>query len=411
MNGMRLCDVADIQLGKMLSPKAKNGAGVSCRYLRNQNVQWGRFDLADLATMRFTPDERSKFELRDGDLLVCEGGEPGRCAVWRRNLTDCYFQKALHRVRSHAATMDPDFLAFWIRHLAFANAFADQNAKTTIAHLPLVRLRDLPVPAMELSGQRRIVACLKARLAAVETARKAAHAQVADAEALRQAIYREAFAEAVPVAVPPHFETPPAGWCWTKLADLARLESGHTPSRLHPEWWGGDVSWISLTEIRGLDGTWADSTRLRTNAAGIAHSAARILPRGTVCYSRTASVGFVTIMGKPMATSQDFANWVCGDGLDPEFLMHALIRSRAELRELASGATHKTIYMPTLSSFHLCAPARPEQERIVAELKQRLAAADRMAGAVRAQLTDLGALPARLLAQVFDPVRPELVEG
>jgi hypothetical protein len=77
---------------------------------------------------------------------------------------------------------------------------------------------------------------------------------------------------------------------------------------------------------------------------------------GTVCFSRTASVGFVTIMANPMATSQDFANWVCGDELDPEYLMHALIRSRVELRALATGATHKTIYMPLLKPFTCACP-------------------------------------------------------
>ena len=69
-----------------------------------------------------------------------------------------------------------------------------------------------------------------------------------------------------------------------------------------------------------------------------------------------------------MATSQDFANWVCGDALDPEFLMHALISARKELRELATGATHKTIYMPTLESFHICHPTK-RTRKIVRALK------------------------------------------
>jgi type I restriction enzyme S subunit len=259
----------------------------------------------------------------------------------------------------------------------------------------------LPLPP--LAEQRRITTRLKAQLAEVETARQAAQAQVREADALRAAIYREAYNGVAPVAVPPDFTNAPAGWRWHKLTDLARLESGHTPSRSRPDWWGGDVSWISLTEIRALDGQWVERTELRTNPAGIANSAARILPRGTVCYSRTASVGFVTIMAAPMATSQDFANWVCGDALDPEFLMHALIRSRGELRELATGATHKTIYMPALQSFHLCAPPVDEQIRIVTRLKAQLAEADAIHQAAAAQLAEIERLPQHLLAQAFAP--------
>jgi type I restriction enzyme S subunit len=127
-----------------------------------------------------------------------------------------------------------------------------------------------------------------------------------------------------------------------------------------------------------------------------------VLPRGTVCLSRTASVGFVAIMGAPMATSQDFANWVCEDELDPDFLMYAIARSRTSLRDMATGATHKTIYMPALGSFHVCAPGIEEQRRIAKRLKSEL---DEVS-AVRAALTqrddDVSALPQRILAQAFE---------
>lgn len=263
-------------------------------------------------------------------------------------------------------------------------------------------ITSVPVDLPPLPDQRRIATRLRAQLTEADRSQQAALSQSASARALVVAVYREAFAHIVPVAVPPSLDEAPPGWQWHKLTDVARLESGHTPSRSRPDWWGGDVSWISLTEIRALDGQWVESTQLRTNAAGIANSAARILPRGTVCYSRTASVGFVTIMAKPMATSQDFANWVCGDALDPEFLMHALIRARKELRDLATGATHKTIYMPTLESFQVCAPDIGVQRRIVRDLEERLAEASTLRAALEAQQAELAMLPQRLLARAFE---------
>jgi type I restriction enzyme S subunit len=207
--------------------------------------------------------------------------------------------------------------------------------------------------------------------------------------------------EFVPIAVPPKLQTAPNDWVWRKLNEVARLESGHTPSRLRGDWWGGDVSWLSLTEIRSFDGKWVNETKIKTNEKGIANSAARILPRGTVCFSRTASVGFVAIMGKPMATSQDFANWVCSDQVDSDFLMLALIRSRNELRSLATGATHKTIYMPTLEAFHICLPEPPVQRRIVADLQQQLAVVEGARAAAQTQLEEIEHLPGRLMARAF----------
>ncbi|CRI67978.1 hypothetical protein THIOKS190083 [Thiocapsa sp. KS1] len=290
---------------------------------------------------------------------------------------------------------------YCLRHQAATGAFEHQNAKTTIAHLQLTRLLNVLVPEISVEEQRRIVKRLKAQITAAEDARVASISQMADALKLSESLHRQAFCGIVPIStVSDHTDTP-HGWRWSPINSLASLESGHTPSRSRPDWWGGDVSWISLTEIRLLDGRWTEETRIKTNPDGIAHSAARILPRGTVCLSRTASVGFVTIMAKPMATSQDFANWVCGDELDPEFLMYALICSREQLRSLATGATHKTIYMPTLEQFRICAPPRPEQERIVRRLRDQLATAESARVAAEAQLKEIQRLPERILATAF----------
>jgi type I restriction enzyme, S subunit len=319
--------------------------------------------------------------------------------IWNRG--PAALNQHIFKVIPNKDVVDPDFLFFVLKQAMTGLSELVHGATMKHVTRPEFEEFEIRIPVRK-DDQRRIATRLKAQLAAVEEARQAAQAQAKDVAALQSAIYREAFAEIVPVGVPPAFEDAPAGWRWEKLAPaLARLESGHTPSRLRPDWWGGDVSWVSLTEIRAFDGRWTEETQLRTNEAGIANSAARVLPRGTVCFSRTASVGFVTIMAKPMATSQDFANWVCGDELDPEFLMHALIRARRELRALATGATHKTIYMPTLESFHLCLPPRPEQERIVKRLKAQLAAVEEARIAAQAQLEEIERLPARLLAQAF----------
>jgi type I restriction enzyme, S subunit len=151
-----------------------------------------------------------------------------------------------------------------------------------------------------------------------------------------------------------------------------------------------------------IDGRVAFETLELTNPEGIAHSAARVLPTDTVVMSRTASVGFVTRMGRPMSTSQDFVNWVCGPDLDPEFLMYLLIRSRAEIRSLASGAIHKTVYFPTVRTFHVCVPPIAEQRRIAAELRKRLATIDAMESSIRAEQEAADTLPAALLRRAFD---------
>ena len=164
----------------------------------------------------------------------------------------------------------------------------------------------------------------------------------------------------------------PEGWRWTALTELARLESGHTPSRRHPEYWGGDIPWISLADAKLHHGARIEQTIETTNALGIENSSARVLPSDTVCLSRTASVGYVLVTGCPMATSQDFVNWVCSRSLDAKFLQYLFIAEGDDLLRFASGAVHNTIYFPEVKAFHICHPPIAEQKRIVAILDRAL---------------------------------------
>lgn len=209
----------------------------------------------------------------------------------------------------------------------------------------------------------------------------------------------------VPICVGTPTEVAPSGWRWALLTDVAQLESGHTPSRTRPDWWGGDIPWLALPDIRELDGRVSMRTTESTNEHGIANSSARVLPAGTVCLSRTASVGFVTILGKPMATSQDFVNWICGPELNPEFLMHALRASRTFIRSLSSGAVHKTVYMPTLKAFQVCMPELEEQKRIASIVKAQLGSLDLLRQQIAAAEALAAILPDAVLRQAFSGAR------
>ena len=160
----------------------------------------------------------------------------------------------------------------------------------------------------------------------------------------------------------------PRGWTWVSLTEVARLESGHTPSREHPEYWDGGIPWIGIKDARAHHGGTVVDTLQTVTQSGIENSAARVLPRGTVCLSRTASVGYVVIMGREMATSQDFVNWVCGPAIHPPFLQKLLIAENRSLFRFGKGSTHTTIYYPEVKAFHVCLPTVGEQRRIVAKL-------------------------------------------
>jgi type I restriction enzyme S subunit len=152
---VRFSSVGEQRLGKMLD-SAKN-SGRLRPYLRNTNVQWSRFELEDVKLMRIGDAEADEYRLHDGDLLICEGGEPGRCAIWRSIAPDMYFQKALHRVRPRPSVKS-EYLAICLQLDAANGVLASLFTGATIKHLTGRALAEYAIPLPPLAEQKRIVA-------------------------------------------------------------------------------------------------------------------------------------------------------------------------------------------------------------------------------------------------------------
>lgn len=144
------------RLGKMLDQKQQTGKHLR-PYLRNANVQWFRFELNDVLEMDFDEKARDAFRLESGDLLICEGGEPGRAAIWRGQITECYYQKALHRGRPNPKLATPEYLAWLLWFLSARGGLADHVTSATIAHLTGEKLKTIKIPLPPIDLQHLFV--------------------------------------------------------------------------------------------------------------------------------------------------------------------------------------------------------------------------------------------------------------
>lgn len=193
----------------------------------------------------------------------------------------------------------------------------------------------------------------------------------------------------------------PEGWDWVPLLRVARQETGHTPSRSRPDWWDGDVCWMSIPDANLHHGRVIYDTIQKTNEAGLANSSARLLPAGTVVLSRTASVGYICILGKDMATSQDFATWTCTEALLPEYLMYALLSEGEDIKKFGEGSTHTTIYFPEIRAFHIRLAPIEEQHEIVRRIKAAFGKINRLAAEAEKALQLVRHPDQRILAKAF----------
>lgn len=145
----------EVQLGKMLDEKRIRGAHLAS-YIRNVDVQWNQINTVDLPEMDFDEEERKHYFLRKGDILVCEGGEVGRSAIWESDI-ECYYQKALHRMRPTSGKDDSRFFVFVMSAMVDAGVFQSQGSAATIQHLPAEKLRVVRYPSPPIIEQQAIV--------------------------------------------------------------------------------------------------------------------------------------------------------------------------------------------------------------------------------------------------------------
>lgn len=292
--------------------------------------------------------------------------------------------------------LDPRYLLWVLR--AERDDILRRTQGSTHKTIYMPDIEQLTIPLPPVGEQRRIVDYLEDETSRVDEL-------LSKKRRLRQLLYERRrsrildAAEGVPSDTPrcysasiPWIRSRPSHWAEVKLTLMARLGSGHTPSRSRPEWWQDcDIPWVTTGEVSQLRDDRIEilhETRESISRLGVANSSARVHPAGTVVLSRTAaSAGYSAIMGRDMATSQDIATWTCGDRLRPRFLLLCLRAMRADLLgRLAMGSTHKTIYMPDISSIRVPLPPVEEQDRIVEWVWGELRRVDGMVTALDKQI-------------------------
>jgi type I restriction enzyme S subunit len=347
-------------------------------YLRNTDVQWDGINVDDLPEMDFDESEQKLYGLRPGDILMCEGGEIGRCAIWDSDRR-CFYQKALHRLRPTTDKDDPRYFVLVMRAAVEAGLFSSRASAATIQHLPAEKLRVVRYPAPPIEEQRDIVDCVSRQTARLD-ALVAAKQRLIDLLAeKRKAIIATAVTRGLDLKVKlrdsgvPWLYEIPAHW-ELKRAKWIFAERDQRSDR-------GEEVLLSLRMDRGLVPHNDVSPKQTRPEELIGYK--RVSPGELVVNRMRASMGLIAVSPQEGLVSPDYAVFRVGLGVDVAYY-DALFRTdllgavfRSESTGLGTGSSgFLRLYSESFLALWLPYPPADEQRAIIAHIARETAKLD-----------------------------------
>jgi type I restriction enzyme, S subunit len=362
----RFGDLFDVQQGKALSEAARKGPRQR-PFLRTANVLWSHLNLATLDTMHFSEEEERKYQLRAGDLLVCEGGEIGRTALWTES-RECLHQNHVHRCRAiDSGSVVPEFYMYWMRHAFLqANMYAGRGNTTTIANLSKGRLAAFPIAVPPTEEQRAIAQVLHT----VQRAQEASEGVLEASRAVKRSAMRHLFENgAVPVSDSPS-ETE---WPYTELQEAVKHDRPICYGILKP---GPHVpDGIPYVRVADYPTGRLNVGTLRRTSPQIAGEYKRSqLRQGDILVSIRGTTGRTTLVPEELEggnITQDTARITPSDEFDRDFLLFFLQSEPAQayIRSWTRGAAVRGINLRELRRLPVPTPSILEQRTMADHLR------------------------------------------
>jgi len=294
-------------------------------------------------------------------------------------------------------SVDSRFLALLVCNDRVFHECVHLSTGTRMPRVSAKNLMGISVMVPPVEEQRRIAEVVEEHLSRLDAAEARVVATRTRLEQLDRSILQAALA--VPRG---QNEELPEGWEQTTIGQVADVVAGGTPRTKVPEFWSGDIVWVTPTEIVANKGGVIVDSKRKITQQGLDGSSAKMLPVDAVLLTSRATIGTVALAGVPLATNQGFASLVCGERLVPKFAMYWCQANTHELVSRAGGTTFREISRKKVAAIPLKLPPLLEQRRIVEVLEERLSRLDRLKQAVDTVIVHVASLRRAILAAALN---------
>ncbi|HEL3779722.1 TPA: restriction endonuclease subunit S [Stenotrophomonas maltophilia] len=387
----------EVALGKMLQPEARRDDDEFLPYLRAANIQSSGVDNVDVKYMWFSAEEKKLLLLRRGDLLVSEGGDVGRSAIWDFENEECYFQNSINRIRSVDGN-ETRFLYFWMTAIK-KNGYIDMLCnKSTIAHFTAEKVAAVPMPLPTKFEQVQIARFLDHKTAHIDALIEDQQRLIELLKEKRQAVIFRVVTKGLNPTVPMKdsgvdwLGQVPQHWQVGALGYFAGIDTGATPDRGNPKYWGGDIPWIKTGEVNYDNISQAEECITRE---GVRNSAVKVAPKGTLLmamYGQGVTRGRVAILDIEAAYNQACAGIFVDGRIRVEYLRLFLIAAYPYVRDGGNEASQMNLSSGHVAKIKIAVPPIIEQvssERFLDEEMARFDSLINQAGLLASNLQEL----------------------
>jgi type I restriction enzyme S subunit len=391
-----LDEIFSIQQGKALSQKNQGGESPK-PFLRTANVLWGCLNLNKVDQMDFNEGEVKRLALKPDDLLICEGGDIGRTAIWKGEIDPCYYQNHIHRLRLIGTDVEPQFIMYWMQAaIRLLGLYEGEGNRTTIPNLSKARLSKFLVPLPPLTEQRAISLVLQT----AQRAREARLHEIALEQERKAALMEYLFTHGTRGEPTKQTEIGEMPESW-RVAALDEISSIIVPSRNKPKELGGQYPWIAPADIT------QDSVYIYTSLNTLTKESAKsvknkLMQKNTVLLCCAGStIGKTAILGVSAYANQQFYGFISKEGsLIPLYLYYIFkSMSNSYYKQLAGTTTLPFFSKGVAFSLQIPLPMLEEQQKIA----DSLFACDNIISALDYEV--------RLLDELFRAVLEKLMTG
>lgn len=363
----KIVDLFTQSSGKAL--KKSNQIGTLHKYITTSNLFWGHFDFSEVREMYFSDTEVEKCTAKKGDLLVCNGGDVGRAAVWNYDYDIC-LQNHVTRLRKICDNLNPFYYYYFFKFVKQNNLIEGNGVG--IESLSAKEILNIEVPFPSQNEQNQIVKKLDSIQSAIDNKKK----QLALLDEAVKSEFAEMFGE---------LDLSPQRTDWTELKNITTIFTGTTPSTTDEENWNGDVLWITPAEMTS-DSFYIYDTERKITSKGQKSKSLSLMPVNTVLLSTRAPIGKVGIAGTQMTCNQGFKNFYCKeDVLNPVYLYFLFKSNTDYLNSKGTGTTFKELSKSVAEKIKVPVPSLELQKQFAAFVQQ----IDKSKFVVKQQIPDL----------------------